>query len=68
MVLLKFLLLPLFGLLNLKQGFNNRTGHESVGQLEIDGQIENLNKCIEHYLHCFIVDNRKFEVDLLPWA
>lgn len=35
---------------------------------ETDGQTENLNKCVEHYLRYFIVHNPKSLVDLLPWA
>lgn len=35
---------------------------------ETYGQTEILNKCIEHYLRCFIADNPKSWVELLPWA
>lgn len=40
----------------------------SAYHLETDGQTENLNKAVEHYLRCFIADNPKSWVDLLPWA
>lgn len=33
-----------------------------------DGQTKVLNKCIEHYLRCFIADNPKSWVELLPWV
>ncbi|CAL0314859.1 unnamed protein product [Lupinus luteus] len=33
-----------------------------------DGQIENLNKTVEMYLRCFVFDNPKAWVQMLPWA
>lgn len=35
---------------------------------ELDGLTKIFNKCIEHYLHYFIAENRKTWVDLLPWT
>ena len=35
---------------------------------ETDGQTESSNKCMEHYLRCFIANNPRTWVELLPWA
>lgn len=35
---------------------------------QIDGESEALNKCIELYLRCFVSENQKAWVELLPWA
>ena len=40
----------------------------SAYHLKIDGQTKSLNKCVEHYLRCFVADYPKTWVDLLPWV
>ena len=35
---------------------------------ETDGQTKSSNKCMEHYLRCFIANNPRTWVELLPWA
>jgi len=33
-----------------------------------DGKFEVVNRCFEMYLHCFVYDNPKMWLKLLPWA
>lgn len=35
---------------------------------QLDGQIEALNKCLELYLRCFVLENPNKWVEILPWA
>lgn len=35
---------------------------------QTDGQSEALNKCVEQYLRCFVVDSPHAWVSMLPWA
>lgn len=35
---------------------------------QTDGQSEALNKCLEMYLRCFVLENHKALIQVLPWA